>query len=104
MLANLHHHDEHDHHGHPPDAMAATVAKIDPRILNNLKQMNSTTAGLTTNPVMTGRAAYDKMKQANTYGLKGGTATPKAMTDEERKKQQLQNPPPPPKKDTGRGF
>lgn len=102
---NIHgHHDEHhdQHHGHPPDPLAATLAKLDPRIMNNIKQMNNTTAGLTNNPVITGRAAFDKMRQANTYGLKA-PATPqqKPMTDEEKKKQQQQalNPPPPPKKD-----
>lgn len=86
----------------PPNPMAATMAKIDPRLMNNLKQMNTTTMGLTTNPVLTGRAAFDKIRQANTYGIKGTVPAAKPMTDEEKKKQQALNPPPP-KKD-GRGI
>ncbi len=98
MLAHEHH-DDHHHDHHAPDPMAATLAKLDPRVLNSIKQMNSTTAGLTSNPVVTGRAAFEKMKQANTYGMKGNT---KPMTEEEKAHHAL-NPPTPPKKD-GRGF
>lgn len=106
----LHAHDDDAHH--PPHApggvtapnpMATTIAKLDPRLINNIRQMNTTTAGLTTNPVMTGRAAFDKMQQANTYGLKPPVTPPRTLTEEEKKKQQALNPPPPPKKD-GRGL
>lgn len=104
-----HHHDDHAHQPQPhqpPEPVAATLAKMDPRLLNNIKQMNTMTAGLTTNPVVTGRAAFDKMRQANTYGLKNPAPNaPKPLTEEEKKKQQQNlTPPPPPKKDHGRGF
>lgn len=105
-MQSLHAHDDHAHdHHQPPDPIAATMAKMDPRLIQNIKQMNTMTAGLTTNPVLTGRAAFDKMKQATTYGLKNPEPGSKPMTEEERQKQQqLLDPPPPPKKDKSRGF
>jgi hypothetical protein len=107
-----HAHDDHhdDHHpqpqvAQPPAPIAATMAKLDPRLINNIKAMNTTTAGLTTNPVTTGRAAFDKMQQANMQGLKGAPPPKKPTTEEEKKKQQQQmNPPPPPKDRGGRGY
>ena len=103
-LQSQQHHDHHDHHDHHPPVpanMAATLAKMDARLVNSIKQMNNTTAGLTNAPLVTGRAAYNKFQQANTGGVKGG----KPLTEEEKKKQELQAvTPPPPKKDHGRGF
>ncbi len=97
----------HDHGDHPTDPIAATMAKIDPRLINNIRAMATSTAGLTTNPVLTGRAAFDKIKQANTYGVKQGPKKDGAPTGDDEKKKQEQpdlHKPQPPHKGGGRGF
>lgn len=114
QMAHMHDHDhDHDHHGpqhHNPQAqqqsqMAQTIAKIDPRLLNNIKQMNTMTAGLTNMPVVTGRQAFDKMQKAATGGLKPpATPAAPAKTDEQKKKEQQAMMPPPPPNKGGRGI
>ncbi len=97
--ANIHGHDEeHPHgappapggnvHGHPPDPIAATMAKIDPRLINNIRAMASSTAGLTTNPVLTGKAAFQKMQQATTQGIQQAKAK---ASDENRHHNEEEN-------------
>lgn len=96
MNAAHHHHEEelhHQDHLHQQQLQMQLLAKkLD---LKGMRAATST-AGLTTAPVVTGRAAFEKMQKAATGGLG-------APTKQGEKKDQLP-PPPPPKKEPGRGF
>lgn len=96
--AHMHDHDgDHDHDGHP----GVAPVRIDPRLVNPalMKQIKAT--GINTNDLTTGKAAFNKMQNANTQGLKP-SATPnlkakpaaahaeaKPVSEEEKKKQEL---------------
>lgn len=91
--ANLHH-DE--HHDHPPIPQKMNPALNNPALAKIKADLAK--SGVNTNDLTTGKAAFDKMKNANTHGLTP-TTTPNVKkpaapakaptTEEEIKKQQL---------------
>lgn len=91
--ANAH---QDEHHDHPPVVQKIDPKLVNPALLNKIKAATNMT-GVNTNDLTTGKAAFNKMKNANTQGLtppavpnmKKTAAPAVPLTEEQKKKQEV---------------
>jgi hypothetical protein len=72
--------------------MSAALAKIDPRIINNVRAATNAAAGLAPMDISKQRANFQKMQKAATQGMPQNKPAAKpadSLTEEQKKKQQL---------------